>query len=66
MSAALEALQQLISWAKGEHICPRCNGEGELRFNASWPLDPQEDDYTVCPGCGGTGEVPDTDREATP
>jgi DnaJ-class molecular chaperone len=60
MSERLEALHQLIAWARGDHICKRCNGEGELYFDLSrhFASDPQMDDYAECPDCGGTGEVP--------
>ena len=58
MSAeALELLEVRASWAPGALVCPRCDGEGELHFNASWPVDPQHDDYYECPRCQGTGEI---------
>lgn len=34
--------------------CSRCDGEGEIVFNPSWP-DPQTEDYATCPECGGSG-----------
>jgi Zn finger protein HypA/HybF involved in hydrogenase expression len=46
---ALAALDRLIGWARGDHYCKRCKGEGELS--------PTEDDYMPCPDCDGTGEV---------
>lgn len=56
-SERVQAVEQLIAWATGKHICPRCDGEGEIRFNASPDCDPQHDDHTPCRRCGGTGEI---------
>jgi DnaJ-class molecular chaperone len=36
-------------------VCPACNGEGEIKGNASKDGDPQADDFKPCSACGGTG-----------
>lgn len=45
-SARMDALRQLIGWARGDHYCKRCDGTGEL------PYAEGED----CPDCEGEGE----------
>lgn len=55
-----KALEQLVAWANGEHICARCDGEGELYRPASRVRGEfycADDDFLECPDCDGRGEV---------
>ncbi len=50
----LNEIRDQLPWNFVSGVCPRCNGQGFIRFTTSTDGPP---DLEYCPECGGTGRV---------